>query len=298
MLIATLPPANATDLIERMFAHPLIAGARYNVGTSSPFSVKETLERLLKVAEKHKKTLWIDLKGRQLRIIKWAIPTYDEIVLNHVVHVDTPAKVIFRGGFETTITHVQGNRIFVDPPPFDDPVGAGQALNIHGHDLMIQGYLTEQDEEWLSVCQELGILNIMLSFVETWSDIEAVDKLLPDSHKVLKIESDRGVWFVRGLASNQKDDLTLMAARDDLWTNMKSGTQYRRALEDIIHADENAICASHIFSSLEHGGRVNPNDFTDLELMRLLGYMHFMLSDGISHRFFDQAMLAWQESGL
>jgi len=35
-------------------------------------------------------------------------------------------------------------------------------------------------------------------------------------------------------------------------------------------------------------------DWSDLYLMQIMGYKNFMLSDGISGRHFDEAMIAWQ----
>ena len=38
---------------------------------------------LKSLSEQYSKDIWLDLKGRQLRIAKWADPLYEAIELNH-----------------------------------------------------------------------------------------------------------------------------------------------------------------------------------------------------------------------
>ncbi|MBI4861559.1 MAG: hypothetical protein HY815_15050, partial [Candidatus Riflebacteria bacterium] len=81
MLIATLPSLHRMPLLQRMVNHPDIGGVRYNVGARTALAPREVLARLAEIAQEAGKTLWIDLKGRQLRITKWADPTYGDIEL-------------------------------------------------------------------------------------------------------------------------------------------------------------------------------------------------------------------------
>jgi hypothetical protein len=83
MLIATLPAVHEQALMKQIVSHPLIDSVRYNTGVSSPYSAQETLERIVALTQANEK-LWIDLKGRQLRIAKWSYPKYGgQIILNH-----------------------------------------------------------------------------------------------------------------------------------------------------------------------------------------------------------------------
>jgi pyruvate kinase len=200
MIIATLPSLHRKALVERIINHPLIGGVRYNVGTRSSYSPKETLETIYARTEKAGKKFWVDLKGRQLRIVRWADPTYGDIVLNHDIEVDLPARIFFRGNEWSTIVDVQGNRVFVDPDP-QSAVGAGQAVNVIGDNLKILGYLTEQDERYLEAAKKLGIEDIMLSFVEESGDISEVLIIHPLAQCILKIESLPGLNFVKKLYS-------------------------------------------------------------------------------------------------
>lgn len=294
MLIATLPSADKRELVDRIFSHPLISGARYNVGIRCPYGTRQALGTVKAVADKYQKKLWVDLKGRQLRIEKWADPTYGDIELNHEVEVETPAIIVFRGGYSSNITYVQGNKIYVNPNP-EQAVGAGQAVNILGKGFKIKGkYLTERDLEHIEVARNFGVHDYMLSFIEGSQDIQDVRDLDKDSRLVLKIESLPGLEFVEKGYSAYRD-CQLMAARDDLFINIgEDKFDAIKALELILEKDPQAICASHIFQSLNYVGHIGMTDISDLELVRRMGYKNFMFSDEISHRHFDKAIDAWK----
>ena len=195
-IIATIPPPQRDEQVRLVAEHPLLSGARFNVGARSPYPPAETLERLRDALGE--KTFWVDLKGRQLRITGWAVPTYGDIELNHEFEVDLPATIYFRGAEKSLIREVRGKKIYVDPPP-PRAVGDGQAVNVHGKNLRIKGFLTEEDRLYIEAARNLGIHDYMLSFVEEQSDIAAVRELDPAARIVAKIESPRGLEFVRGL---------------------------------------------------------------------------------------------------
>lgn len=276
MLYATLPSVHRTGLIEKMCTHPSIDGVRYNVGIRTSYTPKEALEYLKRVSVG--KDLWVDLKGRQVRINKWADPTYGDIELDHEIEVDLPAKIYFRGGQWCNLVDVSGKKIFIEPDP-QEAIGAGQAINIIGKNLVIKGdYLTEMDKQHIIASKELGMHNYMLSFVEQESDIEAVKTLDPDANVILKIESLKGLQYVPHSTE------TLMAARDDLMINIgESKGKIIRALKEIIKKDPNAYVASGIFTS----ERLTIADVSDLMYLNEMGYKNFMLSDDVSHNKFD-----------
>jgi pyruvate kinase len=293
MLIATLPSANKTELVERMYSHPSIDGARYNVGIRTTYTPKAVLTHLKKIAEKHGKKLWIDLKGRQLRITKWADPTYGDIELNRKFEVDLPAKIFFRGNHWSNVVEVDRNKVVVDPDP-KQAVGAGQAVNIIGSNLRIKGkYLTKRDKQYIEVAKELGIHDYMLSFVEQEKDLTEVRDIDPEARLVLKIESPKGLSYVAQDYS-PSEDCNLMAARDDLMVNIgENKAEMLKALEWIVKRDPKAIAASHIFTSLSTLGYLTMADISDLRFLHDLGYQNFMFSDDVSHRCFDEAVKAW-----
>lgn len=303
MLIATLPPVYRQELMEKIISHPLIDGVRYNVGYATPYSPRETLEWILALIKVHNKKFWIDLKGRQLRIVHWAAPNYGTIILNHEIEVDCPATIFFRGNEWSELKVVKGNQIYVDPPPAK-AVGNGQAINIHGNNLKIKGYLTKDDCEYIKEACDLGILNFMLSFVEEIDDLVAVENILKENSGyksgsaqfVLKIESPRGLEFIDSISAKTFEKHPIMAARDDLMINIgQNKATMLKALEKIVLRNPEAILASRIFSGLETNGEVTMGNWSDIRLMQLMGYKHFMLSDGICGKYFDEAIVAWQD---
>lgn len=290
ILIATLPSLNNMEKVEKVFQNPHIAEVRFNTGVQTHCSVEQTLDMLKELSTKYNKKLWIDIKGRQLRVIKWADPLYYCIELNHKVNLLYPAQAYLRNGDRVNIVHVKdGNKLFVDPLP-KEAVGAGQSVNIIARDIQIDGYLTEKDKHYLSACKERDLNWIMASFVESFDDLSQILQFLPKAQIVSKIESVKGVEFI-----SQYNVPNLMAARDDLY--LQSGENYTMMnnLKTIISKDRGAICASKIFSSLEKKERVDFADFADLELMYSIGFRKFMLSDNICNHHFEKAIKAWED---
>lgn len=289
-LIATLPALNNMDKIYQVFKNPHISEVRFNTGAQTPYSVIETLTILKELSIKYKKRVWIDIKGRQLRVIKWADPLYSCIELNHNIEIMYPARIYFRNGDEVNITHVQdGNKVYVDPLP-KYALGAGQSVNIIAKNIEIDGYLTEKDKEYLAACKKLGFRYIMASFVESFKDWDEIHAILPRAKIISKIESEKGLELI-----SQYRISRLMAARDDLF--LQTGQNYKmfEHLKSIIRSDPKAICASRIFLSLEKKDSIDFADFADLELMYQMGYRRFMLCDNICNYCFEKAMLAWEE---
>ncbi|MGE5474566.1 MAG: pyruvate kinase [Ignavibacteriales bacterium] len=290
ILIATSPSLNNRAKVERVFANPYISEVRYNVGARSPMSIPDTVSFFMALAEKYSKKFWIDIKGRQLRIAKWADPLYECVELNHGIEVSLPAKVIFRNSICSDITAVEGNKIFVDPIP-REPVGAGQSINVIAKNLKIDGYLTDTDVQYLEVCRQKGLMNVFASFVEEFSDLAEILNIIPGAEIVCKIESKKGVEFISQYAGTK---LSLMAARDDLYTEFERDYSIFKALKKIVECDPQAICASRIFTSLEHQEEVDLTDFSDLNLMYDMGYRRFMLCDNVCNYKFESALRAWR----
>lgn len=288
-LISTLPNVNFKDQIIKILECNEINEARYNTGSTSLLSSIETLNILKELELKYQKKIWIDLKGRQLRITKWADPLYEVIELNHPIEIEYPAKAIFRGGGESEIVRTKDNKIVVWPPP-KEAVGAGQSINIIAKSIDIKGYLTNKDIEYLKLCKEIGLNNIMASFVEKKCDLEEIKSYLPNAFIISKIESLKGIKFIL-----ENDNLNLMAARDDLYIESGKNSNIIHLLKTIIDKDENAICASRIFSSLKKNQNPELSDYSDLELMTNMGYKTFMLDDTISQYHFDSAIKSWKE---
>lgn len=275
-IIATLPPyVGHRDLI---IGHPAVDELRFNTVSPLAESRSDLLHRLRR--ECGKKRLWIDLKGRQLRIAKFAYLPLAFVELTHRISVDLPVSVRFRDGVATAVRLVDGDKlIFDDRPP--RIVGEGEPINILDPSLRVEGYLTPSDRAYVEAAAALGLHDYMLSFAERDEDVEEVLSIDPKARMIAKIESKRGLEWMR----TRPRRVGLMAARDDLYVNMGDGhADILQALESIASADRDAVVASRLLESFEASPMPALPEISDVELMRRLGYRGFMLSDTLCFR--------------
>lgn len=289
-LIGTLPSLHDKKSIDEMLSCEYISEVRFNSGVNDLLTVEEIIEKIRTLEEMYKKIIWIDLKGRQLRVNAWADPSYEAVELNHEIDIEYPARIIFRGSNESNIIHTRGNKIVLDFPP-ERAVGKGQSVNIIAKSLNIKGFLTKQDVELLTVGTNLGINNYMASFVESVDDLIEILSINKKANIICKIESKKGMNFIK----NTPYQLSLMAARDDLYTETGKNIEMLKHLREIITKDPNAICASRLFSSLNTSNYVSLSDYEDLELMYSYGYKNYMLGDDIRGPKLVKAINAWKE---
>jgi hypothetical protein len=282
-LIATLPPYVRHR--GAIAAHPAVTALRFNTIMPIAEPRREVLAGLLDLCDG--KPLWIDLKGRQLRITRFAYLPYAFVELSRSISVELPARIRFKDGDAEIVRIVDGRKlILAERPP--RVVGAGEPVTIDDPSLVIDGYLTEDDRDYVAAARALGIHDYLLSFVEDAGDVDELRALDPDARVIAKIESRRGVERVRtGLPG-----VRLMAARDDLYLQHADDPgAMLDALVQIASADPGAIVASRLLTSLEDGDEPSLADVSDVVLMHRLGYRAFMLSDGVcwSERAFRRA---------
>lgn len=274
--IVTIPPY--ASFIEEVLRHPIVSGVRLNTVMPIQGKLEDTLRDLDEKARRHHKDLWVDLKCRQLRIKTYGVPPFTEIELTHNIEVETPVKAYFSDGKEAaTVLKVEGNRLIMQEGP-RRVVGPGESVNIPHPSLKVHGYFTEKDKEYIAACREVGIHNYMLSFVEEKGDAEELLKLDPEARVVEKIESIEGMNYVH---ENWEGKTRLMAARGDLFVELKKPHHVLRALETIVEKDLNAIAASRIFSSLAYSLDPTCEDISDVDNLLRMGYRTVMLGDDI-----------------
>ncbi len=273
--IVTAPPY--APFLNEVTAHPLVCGLRLNTVMPLRDGPAEALRRLSELGQ----PLWVDLKGRQLRVVGAAIPPYTEVRLSHPIRVDTPVDAFFSDGRECVrILAADGDRIILQDGP-RRLVGPGESVNIVHPSLEITGSLTETDRAYLRTMDELGLNRVMLSYVEQPSDAEEVHQLLPEAEIMLKIETARGLAYARTHGPSQG---RLMAARGDLYVEVLHPHRILGAMRDIIAADPQAVVASRIFDSLAHHPVPESADIGDVAHLLSLGYRTFMLGDGVCLR--------------
>lgn len=273
--IVTVPPYAA--FVEEVARHPIVGGLRLNTVMPIKGPLEDVLERLSSLGQ----PLWVDLKGRQLRVVEAAVPPFTSVRLSHRISVKTPADAFFSDGREyARVVEVDGDRLILDESP-RRVVGPGESVNIIADDLEIDGTLTATDRAYLAAMRALGLEDVMLSFVERPEDIAEVRELLPDANIVLKIESRRGLDFVRETGHSHG---RLMAARGDLYVEVLQPHRIIGAMRDIIGADPDAIVASRVLASLAVDAVPSCSDISDVAFSLSLGYRTFMLGDEVCLR--------------
>lgn len=274
-VIVTIPPY--APFIAEVAQHPLVRGFRLNTVMPTREALPELLERL----SSFKQPLWVDLKGRQLRVVGGAVPPYTAIPLSHPIDVPCPADAFFSDGREhARIAAIDGNSLILEDGPRRF-IGPGESVNIVHPQLKIKGHLTETDQRYLNAMKHLGLKKVMLSFVEQASDTADVAALLPSAEIIQKIESIRGLEFARRTG---KKHGSLMAARGDLYVEVGQPHLILNALRWVIAADDQAFVASRLFGSLARHPVPEAADIGDATMLLQLGYRRFMLGDEVCLR--------------
>ncbi len=271
-VVVTVPPYAA--YIAEVAEHPLVSGLRLN--TVMP--VHDTHQAILEKLSQFQKPIWVDLKGRQLRVVEPAMPPFTEVKISHPIDVDTPVDAYLSDGNERVrIVSVQQNRLILEDEPHRMIV-PGESINIIHPSLQIHGTLTEADRSYLKAMRCLGMKQVMLSYVQNGHDVEEVQALLPLAECVLKIEDQRGLRFAREKKAGMG---RLMAARGDLYVEVLRPHRMIQALQDIILADPQAWVASRLLDSLAWQYVPSSADISDIAWLIGLGYRTFMLGDAV-----------------
>lgn len=273
--IVTAPPY--APFLSELAAHPLVGGLRLNTVMPLAETPGEVLARLHALGP----PLWVDLKGRQLRVTAAAVPPFTEVRLSHRIRVRTPADAFFDDGREhARVVGVDGDRLILEDGP-RRVIGPGESVNVVDPSLEIEGTLTDTDRAYLAAMKETGLRRVMLSYTERPEDVEEVRSLLSDAEMVLKIESRRGLAFAREHGSRLG---RLMAARGDLYVEVLEPHRIVGALRSVIEADPGAIVGSRLFPSLARYPVPEAADITDAAFLMALGYRTFLLGDEVCLR--------------
>ncbi len=277
--IVTIPPY--APYIREVAAHPIVSGLRLNTVMPVKDSLEDVLKRLNEEAKMFGKELWIDLKCRQLRIKTYGVPPFTEIELTHNITVETPVTAYFSDGRErATVLKVDKNKLIMQEGP-QRVVGPGEAVNIPHPSLCIEGYFTDTDKKYIEAAHNIGLHTYMLSFVESKNDIEELKKLDPEANIISKIESEKGISYVEREWRNWSSDSRLMAARGDLFIEVRMPHEIINATELIINKDKSAIAASRIFDSLAYSLEPSCADINDADNLLRMGYEELMLGDDV-----------------
>jgi len=272
---------------QQILQFPLIKGIRWNTGAP-------TLNMKINVLKDFQRNIypikgWVDLKTRELRITKKATVPYNYLELNHNIEVETPTAMYYNEGKNMVIIKevFDENKLIVKlPDNFTGKetikFGEGASINIPDDSLKINSYLTKIDKEYIEAAKHIGLHNYLLSFVETTEDIKDLLKLDPEANILAKIESKKGLHFVKNEFEQVKNHVRLLVARADLYIELNRPHEILGALRLIIKKDPNAIAASRLLESfLDVKSIPLCADFTDLGFLLEIGYKTFLLGDDL-----------------
>lgn len=325
-VITTIPPY--APFLPKLAANPVITGVRLNTVMPIKGALDEFLVNLKKIMGD--KDIWIDLKCRQIRTSHGFFfnapkgeprhykidgkdiildpsdpkaygtlrtPPWAELKIDRKIKLDLskgPVKCWFQDGYDQAYIAevVDGDLLIM----LDGPkrvVGGGESINIIDPSLEIEGYFTDLDLKWIEAAKKAGIHTYMLSYLEQDSDVDELLKLDPEAIAVAKIESQKGVDWVKASYSKYRKNVRLMSARGDLYVELgiPRPEKILKALYKIVKADHSAILASRILTSLRTAPRPTCSDITDIACMIQMGYKHFMVGDDICFNE-DSLMLA------
>ena len=198
--------------------------------------------------------LYFDVKGRQLRVEE-VYPDRDhlDLRLNHPINVRTPVPVLFKAGADRAMLErvEEGGRrlIFHGGPKF--MVKAGESLHIRDMSLEVHGDQFSQLElEKIEKVRRAGFTKYFLSYVETERDVDEFLSLVGRDVEVeLKIENKKGLQFVAD-TFKKRDNLSLVAARGDLYVEVDRPHHILDALKLIIAKDPHALVGSRLMLSV------------------------------------------------
>ena len=274
--IVTLPPY--APFAEEVARHPLVAGFRLN--TVMPLAGETPREALARLSALGP-PLWVDLKGRQLRVVEAAVPPFTAVRVSHRLRVPTPCDVFFGDGREAArLLAVDGDRLVLDEGP-RRVIGPGESVNVVHPGLEVEGTLTGSDRAYLAAMRDLGLTTAMLSFVEKEEDVAELVAELPGAEPMLKVESRRGLAFAGRHGARLG---RLVAARGDLFVEVREPHRLVGALRDVIAADPDAVAASRLFPALSRTPVPVASEVCDAAFLLALGYRTFLLGDEVCLR--------------
>jgi pyruvate kinase len=244
--------------------------------------------------------IYFDIKGRQLRIME-VYPYKDrlELDLNHPIEVETPTVVLFKAGADAALLKEvtnNGTHLIFDGGP-EWMVSPYESLHIRHPSLKVKGPTFLPTElERIEKAMKVGFDGYYLSYVECQRDIDELQEIVGKDKEIkLKIENKKGLSFVAN-EFIKKDNLSLVAARGDLYVELDKPHEIMSALRLIIEHDSEAQVGSRIMLSVAQEPVPSCADFIELAWLYDIGYRDMLLCDEICLKedFFSVTMGAFE----
>jgi hypothetical protein len=251
------------------------------------------LDNELAILDQLKPTVpvFYDVKGRQMRILK--VETVDGnlvLTINHPIKVKTPCVVLFKAGADVALLNSvssDGHKLtFKGGPQYN--LKAGESLYIRSESFRNLRGSTREDNVFTALERQkiekvkaAGVNRWFLSYVENQYDVDLFREMVgKDAEVWLKIESVEGMRYVNN-TFKKEDNLTLVAARGDMFVELEQPHHIIKALQDIIQKDPKACVGSRILLSVVQSPVPSCADILEIEWLHNIGYRRFMLCDEI-----------------
>ncbi len=205
--------------------------------------------------------LYFDVKGRQLRIKDFErVDDHLELIVNHPLSVDTPTVVLFKAGEDRALLkRVEGGTrlIFQGGPRYK--LKAGESIHIRNSSYKMHGpILLPHEKENIEIAKRAGITRFLMSYVESQRDIDELSECVPGCEIIGKIESKKGLEYVRN-DFKKRESLSLMCARGDLYLELDKPHEICAATKLIVEKDPEAMLGSRmLLTTLEKVALVIP----------------------------------------
>lgn len=228
--------------------------------------------------------LYFDVKGRQLRVTEVLDnPEYLDFRLNHPIKVKTPTEILFKAGADIGLlgsVSEDGFRLTLSQNPHYR-VRPGESIHLRHPSLEVGGPLfTDAELEKIEKVRASGLISRwFISYVEEARDVDIFREIVgPDAELMLKIESKRGLTFVReGFKKSER--VRLVAACGDLYVEVDRPHEILSAVESIVKADPEAVAGSRLLLSVIREPVPSFADFAQLAWLKSIGYRSMMLCD-------------------
>ncbi len=231
-----------------------LSGIRINSAMLSSFELEN--EFAMMATSGATVPLYFDIKGRQIRVVE-TLNTEDrfELILNHRISVDTRNEIVvlFKAENDSALLdrlEDDGKRlIFRTRPKYT--VKPGESLHIRHSSFRVHGpILTDVELEKIAKVKTAGFTRYYLSYVEEERDVDQLLELVgKDAQVMLKIENKRGLEYV-ARSFRKRPNVSLVAARGDLYIEVDRPHHILRALRLIIEKDPEACVGSRILLSV------------------------------------------------
>jgi hypothetical protein len=266
----------------RFASDPRMTGIRLNTPMLTLDSLQDEFDILAGLPNVTAQTFF-DVKGRQLRVLAAEDHSdHLEILINHPVAVPRDALVLFKAGGDYALLDSvkdDGLRlIFQGGPKY--LVHAGESFHIVDELFVQSGELfNDWEKTRIEAAKAAGFTRFLLSYTESQRDVDQFLELVGrDAEVWLKIENERGLQYVE-TEFVKRDNLTLVAARGDLYVEMRYKHNILHAMQRIIWHDPEAVAGSRILLSVVGSPEPSCADLSELAWLREIGYFRYMLCD-------------------